>query len=307
MTLPQIAVVAGAIIVLATWCLRHAFRFGPPTVADTYRRQYTTRPVVTPAAAAHGWGWERWFTTAGARLARSPVAERFESRRRYTLRAANVGVAALATRVITVAVVGFVLAVMLTTLPFVVGTPIPPWVAIGAPVVVAGLAGWYQLQTVLAVADRRHREFRAGVAAYIALVSVCMTTRRSMTEAVTYAADVGTGPAFTTIAAAVHAAPQMGIRVWEALDAVGAEYGCRELQDLASSVGHVARIGVGVEATVTAVATRMRQVALDDMQRLADRQTSTMFGPTMLFVLGTVAFLAFPLAVRVLDAFSTTS
>ena len=160
---------------------------------------------------------------------------------------------------------------------------------------------------MLAVCERRHREFRAGVATYVQLVSVCMTTRRSMSEAVSYAADVGVGPAFETIAAAVHAAPQMGIRVWEALDSVGAEYGCRELQDLASSVGHVSRIGVGVEATVTAVATRMRQVALDDMQRTADRQTSTMFGPTMVFVLGVVAFLAYPLAVRVLDAFSTSA
>ena len=62
-----------------------------------------------------------------------------------------------------------------------------------------------------------------------------------------------------------------------------------------------------IEATVTAVATRMRQVALDDMQRTADRQTSTMFGPTMVFVLGVVAFLAYPLAVRVLDAFSTSA
>jgi hypothetical protein len=133
-----------------------------------------------------------------------------------------------------------------------------------------------------------------------------MTTRRSMTEAITYAADVGAGAAFEAISAAVHAAPQMGLRVWEALDSVGVEYDTRELQDLASSVGHVARIGVGVESTVTAVATRMRQVALDDMQRDADRQTSTMFGPTMVFVLGTVAFLAYPLALRVLDAFSTT-
>jgi Flp pilus assembly protein TadB len=306
MTLTQLALGAAAATVAAGWCLRNALRFGPAPVGVTYRRLYTTRPATTPAPAG-GWAWERWFTSTGERIARTAAAERFEARRRYALRAANVGIVALATRVVTVMVVAFVGAVVLSTAAYAVGTPFPAWVAVAAPFAVAGLAGWYQLQSVLTVAERRYREFRSGVAAYVALVSVCMTTRRSMTEAVTYAADVGTGPAFTTIAAAVHAAPQMGIRVWEALDAVGAEYGCRELQDLASSVGHVARIGVGVESTVTAVATRMRQVALDDMQRRADRQTSTMFGPTMLFVLGTVAFLAYPLAVRVLDAFSTTS
>ena len=46
---------------------------------------------------------------------------------------------------------------------------------------------------------------------------------------------------------------------------------------------------------------------MDDMQRSADRQTSTMFGPTPLFVAGVVAFLGYPLIVRVFDAFSTTS
>ena len=136
---------------------------------------------------------------------------------------------------------------------------------------------------------------------------MCLTTRRSATEAVTYAADVGSGRAFEVIAAAVHAAPMMGLQAWEALDAVGSTFGARELEDLATSIANVASIGVGVESTVVAVAARMRQVGLDDMQRQADRQTASMFAPTMLFVLGTVAFLAYPLAQRVLDAFSTTT
>jgi hypothetical protein len=45
---------------------------------------------------------------------------------------------------------------------------------------------------------------------------------------------------------------------------------------------------------------------LDEMQRQADRQTAAMFGPTLLFVVGTVAFLAYPLAQRVLDAFTNS-
>jgi Flp pilus assembly protein TadB len=248
--------------------------------------------------------WERWLAAGGTRIAATGVAERFESRRRHALRAADVSIAALATRTLWVTIVAALTTLVSLTVAT-TATVVPPWLLAAGPPAVAGLAGWYQVSTVLAACERRYREFRAGVATYVQLVSVCMTTRRSMSEAVTYAADVGVGPAFETIAAAVHAAPQMGIRVWEALDSVGAEYGCREMQDLASSVGHVSRIGVGVETTVAAVATRMRQVALDDMQRTADRQTSTMFGPTMVFVLGVVAFLTYPLAVRVLDAFST--
>jgi Flp pilus assembly protein TadB len=174
------------------------------------------------------------------------------------------------------------------------------------PLAFAVLMGWYQLASVVSVAGRRYRTFRDGVAAYVQLVAVCMTTRRSVNEAITYAADIGTGPAFDTLSRAVHAAPQMGIRVWEALELVGQEYDCRELEDLASSVAHVARIGVGVETTVAAVATRMRQVALDDMQRVADRQTASMVGPTVMFVAGVVLFLGYPLVIRIFDAFTLT-
>lgn len=306
MTATQLSLAAGVAVVIAAWCARHALSLGPPSVADTYRRLYDTQPHTEASVRPGAIVWERWLAAGGRRIASTAVAERFGSRRRYVLRAANVGIAALATRALTVMLVAGIATLISLAVGSTTGV-VPVWLVLAGPLVVAALAGWYQVSTVLAVCERRHREFRAGVATYVQLVSVCMTTRRSMSEAVTYAADVGVGPAFETIAAAVHAAPQMGIRVWEAIDAVGAEYGCRELQDLASSVGHVSRIGVGVEATVTAVATRMRQVALDDMQRTADRQTSTMFGPTMVFVLGVVAFLAYPLAVRVVDAFSTSA
>jgi hypothetical protein len=304
-TLTQLALVAGVATVLAGWCLRRALQFGPATVAATYRRLYSTR--VSTGSTVTGSRWDRSFVRLGTRLANSEICQRVEARHRYAFRAGGVSVPLLATRVVSAAVLGFVTGLVVVLLPTMTGTPVAWPIVTVAPFGVAALMGWYQLSTVIAVADRRYRAFRAGVAAYVQLVAVCMTTRRSMTEAISYAAEIGTGPAFDTIAAAVHAAPQMGIRVWEALDSVGVEYDCRELQDLASSVGHVARIGVGVETTVTAVATRMRQVALDDMQRSADRQTSTMFGPTLLFVAGVVAFLGYPLIIRVFDAFSTTS
>lgn len=306
MTLAQLALAAGTVVVVGTWCLRRAFVFGPTSVSETYRRLYRTRPAGAVEAATPPFFLEKLLAGAADRVAASPAADRFEARRRFALRAAGVTIPALAARVLTTAIVGFVAALVALCGILLAGVSVTvPVVAVG-PMVVGALAGWYQLATVVATCERRYREFRSGVGAYVQLVAVCMTTRRSMNEAVAYAADIGEGAAFETIAGAVHAAPQMGVRTWEALDAVGAEYGCRELQDLASSVGHVARIGVGVDTTVAAVAGRMRQVALDDMERVADRQTSTMFVPTMLFVVGVVTFLAFPLAVRILDAFATT-
>ena len=276
-----------------------------PSITSVYRRLYGNPIAVIPAASTSR--WERPVASLGRLVAGSAAGERLAEKRIYQLRVSEVTVAVIATRVITASVVGFIATIAALGMPLLLGAAVPWWAAVVAPFAVAALTGWYQYAAILTTISRRYGEFRAGVAAYIALVSVCLTTRRSAAEAVTYAADIGTGRAFEAIAAAVHAAPQMGLQAWEALDAVGAEYGARELEDLASSIANVSSIGVGVESTVVAVAARMRQVGLDDMQRQADRQTATMFGPTMLFVLGTIAFLAYPLAQRVLDAFSTTS
>lgn len=303
MTVLQIAVAAAVSGVLAGWCLLRAVTVGPPSVAAVYHRLYGDRVDIT----LRGSRWERPIATLGRLVAGSATGERLAESRRFELRVAAVTVTTVATRVLTATVVGFVASVVAIMFPVAAGAGWPWWLAVAAPFGVAGLCGWYQYTAISATLRRRYGEFRAGAGAYIALVSVCLTTRRSAAEAVTYAADVGTGRAFEAIAAAVHTAPQMGLQVWEALDAVGAEYGARELEDLATSIANVAGIGVGVESTVIAVAARMRQVDLDDMQRQADRQTAAMFGPTMLFVLGTVAFLAFPLAQRVLEAFTTTS
>jgi hypothetical protein len=304
-TILQAAFTAAVAVLLAGWCLWRAVTVSAPSVASVYRRLYGERSTNTASAVTSR--WERPNAAVGQLLAATATGQRLAERRVFELRVADVSATAVATRVVTAAVVGFVAAVVAVLLPVVAGVGWPWWLTVVAPFVVAGLSGWYQYTAVTSTLARSYGEFRAGVAAYIALVSVCLTTRRSATEAVHYAAEVGTGKAFEAIAAAVRAAPQMGLQAWEALDAVGAEYGARELEDLATSIANVATVGVGVESTVVAVAARMRQVGLDEMQRQADRQTAAMFGPTLLFVVGTVAFLAYPLAQRVLDAFTNTT
>ena len=304
MTVLQVAFAAGITAVLTGWCLYRALVTTAPSVASVYRKMYGNPFEARPTATSR---WERPTVALGHALAGTSIAERFAAAKRFELRVADVTVTAVATRIVTAALVGFVAAVAATALPVVAGAQVPVWMLLAAPFVIAFATGWYQYATIAASLANRYADFRAGIAAYIALVSVCLTTRRSATEAVTYAADVGAGRAFDVIAASVHAAPMMGLQAWEALDAVGSTYGARELEDLATSIANVASIGVGVESTVVAVAARMRQVGLDDMQRQADRQTASMFAPTMLFVLGTVAFLAYPLAQRVLDAFTTTT
>ena len=304
MTLTQISLLVGICVVAAIFCLTRAFATSTRSVSATYRRLYT--PHHTPTWNAETTSpWNGIVNRLAAAYATSPSGERLEHRRRYALRAADITVTQIIARAITTTVVVF--AVTTSALALATATAaMPTWTIITVPTLAAAVAGWYQVTALVAHAEAKYRQFRIDAGAYVSLVAVCMTTQRTAAESISYAAEIGTGTAFETINAAVRAAPQMGVRVWEAVEAVGVEYGCRELEDLASSIAHVSGIGVGVESTVTAIATRMRQIALDDMQTTADKRTSAMFGPTMMFVAGVVAFLAYPLAVRVLDALGTS-
>jgi hypothetical protein len=250
-TILQVAFIAGITAVLTGWCLYRAFVTAAPSVASVYRKMYGNPLEARPAPASR---WERPTAAVGQALAGTSFGARFAAAKRFELRVADVTVSRVATRIVTAALVGFVAGVVATALPVIAGASIAPWMLVAAPFVIAAATGWYQYATIVTSLANRYADFRAGVGAYISLVSVCLTTRRSATEAVTYAADVGAGRAFEVIAASVHAAPLMGLQAWEALDAVGATYGARELEDLATSIGNVANIGVGVESTVVAVA-----------------------------------------------------
>lgn len=303
MTLTQLSLVVGASVVAAIFCVTRAFATSTRSVSATYRRLYTQHhaPTSTNEPASP---WATLINRLAAAYATSTSGERLEARRRYALRAAHISVTQIVARAITTTIVVFAVTTATIVIASATAT-MPAWSLITAPLA-ALVAGWYQATALVAHAEAKYRQFRIEAGAYVSLVAVCMTTQRTAAESITYSAEIGTGHAFETINAAVRAAPQMGVRVWEAVEAVGVEYGCRELEDLASSIAHVSGIGVAVESTVTAIATRMRQIALDDMQNTADKRTSAMFGPTMMFVAGVVAFLAYPLAVRVLDALGTS-
>ncbi len=60
---------------------------------------------------------------------------------------------------------------------------------------------------------------------------------------------------------------------------------------------------MSITATVAAMAIALRQRALDRLERDADRANAALAGPTLCFVVTTLVFLAYPLAVRIREAF----
>ncbi len=61
--------------------------------------------------------------------------------------------------------------------------------------------------------------------------------------------------------------------------------------------------GVAIGDTVATLAASMRAKALDQLERDADKANANLSGPTIGFVVTTIIFLAYPLAMRIGEAF----
>jgi Flp pilus assembly protein TadB len=179
--------------------------------------------------------------------------------------------------------------------------PSPWWLAVAS---VVGLTfAWTTWRSVHERIDRARRDLQRATNDVVQLMAVALTTDQSVEEALRFAVSVGGGPGTERIRHAVLAAPQRGIPIWEALEHVGRLYGRRELCELATSIERHGTQGVSITDTVSGLASTMRAAALDELERDADKANANLSGPTITFVVTTVVFLAYPLAIRISTAF----
>ncbi|MEK7424559.1 MAG: type II secretion system F family protein, partial [Actinomycetota bacterium] len=146
-------------------------------------------------------------------------------------------------------------------------------------------------------------EFRRATNDFIQLVAVGLTTDQSVEQAIEFALGVGDSEMFSLLRAELATAPLRGVPLWEALEQLGATYDQRELSELGASIERQGMQGVSITDTVNALAESMRAKALDDLEREADKANANLAGPTVGFVVTTVVFLAYPLAIRIGEAF----
>lgn len=179
----------------------------------------------------------------------------------------------------------------------------PVWLVV--VVCIGAAAAWTLWRDVIDCVARRRRDLARAAADLVQLVAVGLTTDQSVDEAVRFALSVDRGPDFELFRCAVARAPLRGLTVWEVLDELGHELDLRELRDLASAVERQGLQGVSITTTVTAMATALRERALDRLEREADRANAALAGPTLCFVVTTLVFLAYPLAVRIEEAFGS--
>jgi Flp pilus assembly protein TadB len=177
----------------------------------------------------------------------------------------------------------------------------PGWLVLA--LVAGSMAAWVMWSDAQTRAARRQREFRAATNDFIQLVAVGLTTDQSVEQAIEFALSVGDSEMFSLLRGELAAAPARGVPLWEALEQLGITYDRRELSELGASIERQGMQGVSITDTVSTLAEAMRAKALDELERDADRANANLAGPTVGFVITTIVFLAYPLALRIGEAF----
>lgn len=283
----QVGALVGVLTALSAWCVAFAVRRAPRSLAIArYQMRSHDQPKPFASHVAFGAG-ARWLSHrfgSGLMIVQMTPADVVGKV------FVTVGISLFAT------LSGFAALAAVGTLPM-----SPLWLIVA--IAVAFAAGWIVVRDIDSKITRRRRELRQAANDFVQLVAVGLTTDQSVEEAINFASSVGDGAGFETLRQRIQSAPQRGVPIWEALDEFGQVYDIREISELATSVERQGMQGVSIGETVATLAAAMRAKALDDLEREADRANANLTGPTVGFVVTTIAFLAYPLAYRISEAF----
>jgi tight adherence protein C len=147
---------------------------------------------------------------------------------------------------------------------------------------------------VKGLADKRRRDFRHAIGAFLDLVAMNLSGGRGVPEALMAAGDIGDGWAFWRIRDALSNARITGQTPWQALGTLGEEVQVNELKDLSAALGLVADDGAKVRESLSARAASLRRRELADLEGKAGEKSQSMLVAQMLLAAGFLIFLIYP-------------
>lgn len=149
-------------------------------------------------------------------------------------------------------------------------------------------------------AQRRRSTFRHALSAYLNLVRVSLAGGAGVDAALTDAASIGQGWAFTQIRRALTTARLTRSAPWATLRQLGEELDIRELVELSSSVSLAGTEGAKVRASLAAKAAALRTHELTQAEGDAQAATERMSLPVVCLFAGFLVFIGYPAIATVL-------
>jgi Flp pilus assembly protein TadB len=147
--------------------------------------------------------------------------------------------------------------------------------------------------------EKRRRDFRHAIGAFLDLVAMNLAGGRGVPEALMSASEIGDGWAFWRISDALTNARLTGQTPWQALGQLGADVRVDELRDLAGALSLVAEDGAKVRESLTARAVSLRRKELADLEGQAAERSQSMLVAQLVMAGAFLVFLVYP-AVQVL-------
>jgi Flp pilus assembly protein TadB len=197
-------------------------------------------------------------------------------------------------RKVVVGVLGFLIGLIITVFLSVAGLQMP----IGVPVIVALMfaVGFFFIPDFDArsAAQRRRREFKRALGAYLDWVSLQMSGKAAAEQALPEAAKIGSGWPLALIRHTVTNATRSGQDVWVALTELGDRIGVTPLRELGVLVQLVAHDGAQVRDTLSARAASLRAEELADAEGTAGKRDQSMLMAQILLGVGFAVFLGYP-------------
>ena len=301
MTLTLLAVIAtGAGVGFGLFLIGRAL-FPPPValhiaLADLRR----PRPAVTDAGHP---GQGRVIERVGRAVVRTLEATGLVDvgRLRRRLRTLDKTIEAHAYEKLVTGSAGLGIPVIFTVVAAAGGVNVSPgWTV--ALAVVFGLAGFmYPDLGLTERIERRRRDFRHCLSAYLDLVTIILAGGGGLETALHTAADLGDGWAFTEIRGALRRARLTNRTPWDVFDELGEELGVDELRELAAAAHLAGDQGARIRASLAAKADSMRSSQTAAIEAQAESATEKMLLPVVTLVVGMILFIGF----GVVEAIST--
>jgi tight adherence protein C len=253
-----------------------------------------------PALGRGGSGESQASRWLGAALAKFCAEQGWELRSlRSSLAIVDQSFESYLAKKVLLAVLGLIIAPIALAGASVVGVHvpiiIPVWVALALAVIFFLLPDVELKQEV----NRRRKDFRHAIGAFLDLVAMNLSGGRGVPEALLAASEIGTGWAMWQIREALLNARIVGQTPWEALGTLGDEVKVDELRDLSAALSLVAEDGAKVRESLVTRAVSLRRRELADLQGEAGERSQSMLVAQMLLCAGFLLFLLYP-AIKVM-------
>ncbi len=298
------AMIAGAVLGLGMFLLVLALIPGRPSLA---RRLAAFDADYLPAARARrlpaGGGESRVIGRLGTMLARFCAEQGWE----FPSLRANLALVGksfesyLASKLL-LAVFGLLLGPLLLAALTLGGVRLPFAVPVWAGLLLATVFFFLPDLELKQRVDKRRRDFRHAIGAFLDLVAMNLAGGRGVPEALMSASEIGTGEAVRRIRDALINARIIGQTPWQALGALGEEVRIDELRDLSAALSLVAEDGAKVRESLATRAASLRRRELAELQGQAGERSQSMLVAQMLLAGAFLIFLIYP-AVRVMLGF----